>query len=542
MEKPVVLLIDLSALYHAAHHVVAENESITRVQELTIGGVRKAVGMVGQDALVAVCCDSRGSWRKKIYADYKAHREAKPESFYAMFEGTKRKLEDEGYLLWSAEGFEEDDVIAAATDAALIEGHDVVIASHDKDLCQLASDHVKILRTHDWKFATAEDVLNKWGVTPFQLTDYLALMGDTSDNVPGCKGVGAKTAAELISTYGSLSRIYDAVLAKNEDGTCKKDGEKYLHNPATILEPFWKSHKAVRANLADCYDQVMLSRRLVALDANAPIDFKKIYEPRVVKNISEGIDLTEEDDPANLITSGKVAKVADNDNGTKPGAKEPEQSAAKEATTSEEIPHVETTVEPRALVHVTEFTKQLEPRSPDGAMKIAAVLFDSRLYGKYGTKEQVFAAMARGRVMGYGGAEALDLFWPMDLPTGRVLAPKAHLVIHLAESHPDCEYFILVESTHEKAMYAVKRKSWPQAREVLVSYTIEDAVQAGLTTKELIPPPGLDEKGQKQKDGRTPWQKNRKEMLRKTAGVQAARVVFPGAGLGLSTYEELGGE
>ncbi len=600
MEKPIVLLIDLSALYHAAHHVVAENESITRVQELTIGGVRKAIGMVasefidgsgnadiGKNLLVAVCCDSRGSWRKKLYADYKSHREAKPESFYGMFEATKRKLEDEGYLLWSADGYEADDIIATACDSAVMEGHDVVIASHDKDLCQLASDHVTILRTHDWKFAKPEDILNKFGVTPFQLTDYLALMGDTSDNVPGCKGVGAKKAAELISTYGSISRIYDAVLAKNEDGSWKKDGDKYLHNAATIFEPFWKSNKAMRANLADCFDQVMLSRKLVSLDARAPIDFKQIYQERKMKNLSEGIDLTEsdesgiDDDVANLITSGKVEeikkvfptanqvenKVADN---VTVEAKAPEQAttpAKAESPTDTgstfasaltglgprdgavsfcavgqgTVPHVEATVEPRALTVVAEFTKQLEPRTADGALKMARVLFDSRLYGKYSSAEQIFAAMARGRAMGYCGAEALDLFWPMDLPTGRVLAPKAHLVIHLGESHPDCEYLILVESDWEKATYAIRRKSWPKGREVTMTYTVDDAVQAGLTVKELLPPP-VDEKGQRVKDTRNPWQKNRRDMLRKQCGVLIVRSVLPGAGLGLATYEELGGE
>jgi len=575
-EKPTVLLIDISALYHAAWHVVAETDSISKVQDITIAGVRQCSGMVGSDALVAICCDDRKSWRRDLYVEYKAQREKKPASFYGLFDGTIEKLKAEGYLCWRAEGFEADDVIATAHDAALALGHDVVIASHDKDLCQLAGDHTKVLRTHDWVLIDTDVVSEKFGVAPRQIGDWLALTGDTSDNVPGCKGVGKKTATELLQTYGSLDRIFDAVIARSADGAfLKNDDGTYAHNAATVMEPFWKSNKAVRANLVACMDVVMLSRRLVGLAVNAPIRFEDIYDerrPTVTASANYNLDDVDDfgEDTANVInrafSPGNVPPIekgsATVENETK-AANEPSQTvvtpAKAESPASDTpdptvntgvlpvttdaghgiVPHVDTIVEPRALV-VAEFTKQLEPTSPGGAMKMAKILHESRLFSKYSTEEQIFAAMARGRAMGYCGVEALDMFWPMDAGQGKQLAPKAHLVIHLAESHPDCEYFIMTESTMTQCTYVARRKSWPQGREVSYTYSIEEAVQAGITTLELAPKP-VGKSGEKVRDDRNPWQKNRRAMLQKTCATLLTRVVFPGAGLGLATYEELGG-
>src|SRR4029079_12194331 len=117
--------------------------------QATIDGVTRCAKR-DPNALVAICLDSRRSWRKEFSSTYKAQRERLANDFYATLDQVKDRLRADGYLLWEAEGFEADDVIATATDEAVRRGHEVAICSADKDLMQLLRPGVKQLRTHDW--------------------------------------------------------------------------------------------------------------------------------------------------------------------------------------------------------------------------------------------------------------------------------------------------------------------------------------------------------------------------------------------------------
>jgi DNA polymerase-1 len=167
---------------------------------------------------VAVVWDSPGQTRRKaLYAEYKATRDAAPGDLRAQIPWIRKIVDAYAIATVECAGEEADDVIATLTRAAERAGFTVEIASTDKDLFQLASPSVHVLDTmRDRRYGPAE-VEGRFGVTPAQMLDLRALIGDSSDNIPGVKGIGEKGAAELLKTHGSL----DAMLA-NPDAIAQK--------------------------------------------------------------------------------------------------------------------------------------------------------------------------------------------------------------------------------------------------------------------------------------------------------------------------------
>ena len=165
---------------------------------------------------------------------------------------------------------------------------------------------------------------------------------------------------------------------------------------------------------------------------------------------------------------------------------------------------------------------------------MANVLFQSRMYPRFGSAHAIAAVVARGRSLGLNSGTALDcIHW---LEKEGKMALHAHLIIAMAEHHPDCEYFMCTYSDETRCDYETKNRKHPKP--VRHSYTIQDAVAAGIAT--LEPAPKTAKPGEK--DSRGNWDKRRKEMLRKTCGVQLARMVYPSAALGLYSVAELGGD
>ncbi len=156
--------------------------------------------------------DSRTpTFRHELYAEYKATRDKTPEDLHAQIPHIERLLETLGLACFHKDGFEADDIIATLARRCEQEGRNCVIISSDKDLLQLVSGRVTVLKP-DKSEALAhcgiEEVKEHWGIAPTQILDYLSLIGDASDNIPGVKGIGPKTAVKLLSDYGSLDAIY----------------------------------------------------------------------------------------------------------------------------------------------------------------------------------------------------------------------------------------------------------------------------------------------------------------------------------------------
>jgi DNA polymerase I len=192
-----------------------------------------------QPSHLCVVFDAPGpTFRDELYKEYKANRPPTPPDLIAQIDLAHQVAAAFGYKVLSLAGVEADDVIATLVRGAKAENLSVVIGSSDKDLMQLCTEDVKLLDAVKNRLLGPAEVKEKWGVVPEKLGDLLALMGDSVDNVPGVPGIGPKTAAELITTYGSL----DEVLANVE----KIKGKKGLA-------------------IAEARPQLALSRELVRL-------------------------------------------------------------------------------------------------------------------------------------------------------------------------------------------------------------------------------------------------------------------------------------
>ncbi|WP_299735990.1 DNA polymerase I [uncultured Roseobacter sp.] len=249
-------LIDGSAFIFRAYHALPP---LTRKSDgLPIGAVSGFCNMVwkmleetkGDDAPthVAVIFD-KGShtFRNEMYDQYKANREAMPEDLRPQIPLTRRATVAFNIACEEKEGYEADDIIATLAVQARAAGGRCTIISSDKDLMQLVGDGVEMLDAMKNRRIDRDGVFEKFGVYPERVVDVQALAGDSVDNVPGAPGIGIKTAALLINEYGDL----DALL--------ERAGE--------IKQP------KRRQTLIDHAEQIRLSRKLVLLDEETPLDF-----------------------------------------------------------------------------------------------------------------------------------------------------------------------------------------------------------------------------------------------------------------------------
>ena len=205
----------------------------------------------------AVIFDSaRKTFRNEIYADYKANRSEAPDDLVPQFEYIRKSVLAFNLPSVDLINYEADDLIATYTEQILAKGAKVTIVSSDKDLMQLYKKEVRLYDPMKNKFVTPEDIINKFGVDSKKVIDVQALAGDSSDNVPGVPGIGIKTAAELINKYGTL--------------------EKLLENAQEI-----KQNKR-RETLIENKDKAIISKKLVTLKKDAPID-RKIEEYKLLE-------------------------------------------------------------------------------------------------------------------------------------------------------------------------------------------------------------------------------------------------------------------
>jgi len=249
-------LIDGSAFIFRAYHALPP---LTRKSDgLPVGAVSGFVNMLqryvennsGSDAAthVAVIFDYSGrSFRNDLYDQYKANRPPAPEDLIPQFPLTRRATEAFNIACKEIEGYEADDIIATLAHQARDAGGRVTIISSDKDLMQLVGDGVEMFDPMKNKRIDREGVIEKFGVGPERVIDVQALAGDSVDNVPGAPGIGIKTAALLINEFGDL--------------------ESLLDRAEEIPQP--KRRETLVVNR----EQIELSKRLVSLDCETPLDF-----------------------------------------------------------------------------------------------------------------------------------------------------------------------------------------------------------------------------------------------------------------------------
>jgi DNA polymerase-1 len=208
--SPLVLVDGSSYLYRAFHALPPLSTAAGQPTGAVLGVVNMLYKLLDElePERMAVVFDAPGrTFRDDLYAEYKAHRPPMPDELRAQVEPLFEAIKAMGICLLRVEGVEADDVIGTLARQAAAAGSATVISTIDKDLAQLVDEHVTLVNTMDNTTLDRAHVEQKFGVTPEQMTEYLALVGDSIDNIPGIPGVGPKTAAKWLKQYGDLATL-----------------------------------------------------------------------------------------------------------------------------------------------------------------------------------------------------------------------------------------------------------------------------------------------------------------------------------------------
>ena len=211
MSKPDLVLVDGSSYLYRAFHALPP---FTNAAGEPTGAVLGVVNMLlkflreHEPATMVVVFDAPGkTFRDELFAEYKAHRPPMPDDLRVQVEPLLDTVRALGLPLLRLQGVEADDVIGTLATRAAAAGQQVLISTGDKDMCQLVGPHITLINTMSDSRYDREGVKAKFDVWPEQIIDYLALVGDSSDNIPGIDKVGPKTAAKWLGQYGSLDNL-----------------------------------------------------------------------------------------------------------------------------------------------------------------------------------------------------------------------------------------------------------------------------------------------------------------------------------------------
>lgn len=250
-QSPYLVLIDGSSFLFRAYHAVPPLTSPQGLPTNAIYGVTNMLRKLMNDyptEYIAVIFDAPGkTFRHDLYDQYKAHRPPMPDDLRVQIEPLHRLIQSMGLPLIMEPDVEADDVIGALARQAEQRDFKVVISTGDKDMAQLVSDHITLDNTMSNTRTDIQGVIEKFGVKPAQIIDYLALMGDSVDNIPGVPKVGPKTAAKWLTEYGTLEN-----LVAHADQITGKIGE----------------------NLRASLDQLPLSKVLTTIKCDIPLRYE----------------------------------------------------------------------------------------------------------------------------------------------------------------------------------------------------------------------------------------------------------------------------
>ncbi|WP_338510785.1 DNA polymerase I [Pseudomonas trivialis] len=255
-QAPLVLVDGSSYLYRAFHAL----PPLTTSKGLPTGAVKGVLNMLKSlrrqypDSPFAVVFDAKGgTFRDDMYADYKANRPSMPDDMRLQIEPLHQSVIALGFPLLCVEGVEADDVIGTLARSSAAASRPVVISTGDKDMAQLVDGHITLVNTMTGSAMDVEGVKEKFGVAPEQIIDYLALMGDSSDNIPGVPGIGPKTASGLlVGVNGGLKELY----------------EQLDIVPSLPI----RGAKTLRAKLEEHREMAFLSYRLATIKIDVPLD------------------------------------------------------------------------------------------------------------------------------------------------------------------------------------------------------------------------------------------------------------------------------
>lgn len=301
-QNKTVVIIDGNAIIHRAYHALppltAPDGTLVNAVYGFASMLLKVMGDLKPDYLVTTFDVAGGTFRDEIYTEYKATRVKTDQALYDQIPLVHELVKGFNVPIYTKTGFEADDLIGTLAKKITGAHKDItcIIVTGDKDLLQLIDDNiieVYLLRKgmSDFELFNETHMKEKLGFSPAQMIDYKSLRGDTSDNIPGVKGIGEKTATELLANFGSLEKIYDAL--KKEDK---------------------KISAGVQMKLSEGHESALMSKKLATIDTNVPgieyslpemqttsykredvIElFKKFGFYSLVKRVSGGAEATEE--------------------------------------------------------------------------------------------------------------------------------------------------------------------------------------------------------------------------------------------------------
>ncbi len=214
-QTPPIILVDGSSYLYRAYHV-PQLQRLTNAKGEMTGAVYGVINMLRKlredykPEYMAVVFDAKGkTFRHEMFEDYKGTRPPMPDDLRNQIAPLHELVKALGYKLIMVSGVEADDVIGTLATQASAQGKDMLVSTGDKDMAQLVTPHVTLINTMTNKLMDETGVEEKFGVKPDQIIDYLALMGDTSDNIPGVPKVGPKTAAKWLVQYETLDSIVE---------------------------------------------------------------------------------------------------------------------------------------------------------------------------------------------------------------------------------------------------------------------------------------------------------------------------------------------
>ncbi|MGD2124621.1 MAG: DNA polymerase I, partial [Desulfobacteraceae bacterium] len=260
-EREILYLVDGSSYVHRAYHAIRHLSNSKGFPTNAIFGFAKMLLKLMSEKepkYIAVVFDTKGpTFRHALYEGYKANRPPMPDDLTLQLPYIKAVLKGLSMLMIEKEGFEADDIIGTLARMGEEEDFEVVVVTGDKDFRQIISPKTSMWDTMKDKSTNYESLIKEHGLEPAQMVDLMGLSGDSSDNIPGVRGVGEKTAADLIRQFGTLENVF-----QNLDEIKKK---------------------RLRENLEKAHRDAVLSKKLVTIDRFVPLEKRvedlKIGEP-----------------------------------------------------------------------------------------------------------------------------------------------------------------------------------------------------------------------------------------------------------------------
>lgn len=313
-------LVDVSSLFFRAYYAIRPLTSPAGVPVNAIYGLLSMIIKLMKSerpSYMVFCYDRKEpSFRKELYTDYKANRTEMPEDLAAQIPYMKKLADVLGIPSAEVTKYEADDLIGTLTCLGVDNKFEVVIVSGDKDFAQLVKPGVVMYDTMKETKIDEKGVVEKWGVQPAQFQDYLAIVGDSSDNIPGVAGLGPKGAQKLLTSYSSLEEIYEHL-----------DEIK----PAGVQE-----------KLRQAKDLAFLSKKLVAIECKVPMDENmetyrmKGLQKEELRNFLQELNFKAFE--KTLLGDESLSGTATGENGSEPTAKARSIDSSSEDSSAPVIP------------------------------------------------------------------------------------------------------------------------------------------------------------------------------------------------------------